>query len=54
MIIVAKPPLSVRQWLSKIGKRGGLVGGGSTSKAKAAASRRNGKLGGRPRTRGKS
>ena len=33
-----------------LGTRGGAVGGLSTSPAKAAASRENGKLGGRPKT----
>jgi len=40
-------PKSVIQWLSKIGTKGGKV----TSPAKAAAVRKNGKLGGRPRKR---
>jgi hypothetical protein len=38
---------AIRQYLAKIGAKGGAM----TSKEKAAASRENGKLGGRPRTR---
>ncbi len=34
-----------RRWMSEIGKRGGVV----RSRAKARASRKNGRLGGRPR-----
>ena len=34
-----------------LGKLGGKVGGKSKSKKKAAASRRNGKLGGRPKVK---
>jgi len=44
---VTKLPKSVAAWLSKIGTKGGKV----TSPAKAAAVRKNGKLGGRPRKR---
>jgi len=40
-----KVPRSARKWLAAIGGKGGSV----KSKAKAAAARRNGKLGGRPR-----
>lgn len=40
-----KPPKSVHDWLAAIGSKGGSV----TSKAKAAAARRNGRKGGRPR-----
>ena len=39
-----KVPKAVREWLSKIGTKGGS----RTSPAKAAAVRENGKLGGRP------
>jgi len=34
------------------GRRGGLIGGRSTSEAKTEAARENGKLGGRPRKDG--
>jgi hypothetical protein len=34
-----------------LGRRGGRIGGKSTSAAKAAAARRNGRKGGRPKTR---
>ena len=37
-----------------LGKIGGKRGGKSKSTAKAAAARRNGKLGGRPKTKGSS
>jgi hypothetical protein len=50
-IAIMRTPAAVREWLSKIGKRGGSIGGRSTSRAKAAAARQNGKLGGRPRVR---
>ena len=42
-------PPQVRKYLAAIGRQGGLVGGKSKSKVKATASRRNGRLGGRPR-----
>jgi hypothetical protein len=38
-----------KQWMAKIGRRGGLA----TSPAKKRASRANGRLGGRPRARGR-
>ena len=38
-----------RRYLASIGRKGGKLGGKSTSKQKQAAARRNGKLGGRPR-----
>jgi hypothetical protein len=44
-----KPPKEVSDWLAKIGRKGGQIGGRSKSKAKIAAARRNAKLGGRPR-----
>jgi len=44
---MTKLPKTVTEWLSKIGTKGGKV----TSPAKAAAVRKNGKLGGRPRKR---
>jgi hypothetical protein len=40
---------AVKQWLAEIGKKGGEIGGQSTSAAKTAAARKNGKKGGRPR-----
>ena len=40
-----KFPKEARAWLTAIGSRGGSV----KSKAKAAAARRNGRKGGRPR-----
>jgi len=40
-----KIPKQARMWLAAIGKQGGSA----TSKEKAAAARKNGKLGGRPR-----
>ncbi len=42
---MSKLPKAVQQWLSKIGTKGGKV----TSPAKAAAVRKNGRLGGRPK-----
>ena len=42
-----KVPKAVREWYRKVGAKGGKV----TSPAKAAAVRKNGKLGGRPRKR---
>jgi hypothetical protein len=42
-------PPAVRRYFALVGRQGGLIGGKSTSKAKVAASRANGKLGGRPR-----
>lgn len=39
----------VSKYLASIGRKGGLAGGKSQSKPKAAAARVNGKLGGRPR-----
>jgi hypothetical protein len=42
---MTKLPKSVTAWLSKIGTKGGKV----TSPAKAAAVRKNGAKGGRPR-----
>ena len=44
---MTKLPKTVTEWLSKIGTKGGKV----TSPAKAAAVRKNGRLGGRPRKR---
>jgi len=41
-------PKTVSEYLSKIGARGGRVGGKATSEAKAAAARKNGAKGGRP------
>lgn len=41
----------IRTYLSELGRRGGKIGGKSTSLAKGRASRANGKLGGRPRKR---
>ena len=38
-------PKVARKWLAAIGRKGGSV----TSKAKAAAARKNGRKGGRPR-----
>jgi hypothetical protein len=46
---MAKPPKEVSEWLAKIGRKGGKIGGRSRSEAKVAAARRNAKLGGRPR-----
>ncbi len=46
---MSRPPKQVREWLAKIGRKGGKIGGRSKSAAKVAASRRNAKLGGRPR-----
>lgn len=43
-------PSALREYLAKIGSRGGKVGGKSRSKSKVAAARRNGKLGGRPKS----
>ncbi len=43
-------PKAVRQWLATIGRQGGM----QTSQAKAASSRRNGRLGGRPPKKEKS
>jgi hypothetical protein len=40
---------TIADYLARIGKRGGKVGGKSTNAAKAEAARRNGRLGGRPR-----
>jgi hypothetical protein len=40
---------AVKKYLAEIGQKGGSV----TSKAKAAAARKNGKRGGRPRKEGK-
>lgn len=40
----------ISQYLAKIGRRGGSA----STKAKAAAARTNGKLGGRPRSRAKA
>jgi general stress protein YciG len=40
---------AVKEWLAEIGRKGGEIGGQSTSAAKTAAARKNGKLGGRPR-----
>lgn len=45
---MSKIPKTVSEYLSKIGARGGRVGGKATSEAKAAASRKNGAKGGRP------
>jgi hypothetical protein len=42
-----------KKQISRIAAMLGKLGGSVTSKAKAAASRRNGKLGGRPRKKGK-
>lgn len=39
-----KPSKQVREFLAEIGRKGGQIGGKSTSKAKAAAARRNGRL----------
>ncbi len=39
----------IKNHMSNLGKRGGPIGGKSTSEAKKKASRRNGALGGRPR-----
>ena len=39
---------AVKKYLAEIGKKGGAVGGQSTSAAKVAAARANGQLGGRP------
>jgi hypothetical protein len=44
-----KLPKTVTEWLSKIGTKGGKV----SSPAKVAAVRENGKLGGRPRKKGR-
>jgi hypothetical protein len=46
---IAKRESEISQAAATLGARGGAVGGLSTSPAKAAASRTNGKLGGRPR-----
>ncbi len=43
----------VTAYLSVIGKRGGQKGGLSKSKAKTAAARKNGKLGGRKKGKAK-
>jgi general stress protein YciG len=40
---------AVTKYLAEIGRNGGKVGGLSTSSAKAAAARENGKRGGRPK-----
>jgi hypothetical protein len=42
---------TVRDYLSKIGSKGGKLGGKSKSAAKQRAVRENGKKGGRPRSR---
>jgi general stress protein YciG len=46
-------PQTVRNWLAEIGRRGGLASAHSPSEAKVAASRENGKKGGRPPKKGK-
>ena len=46
---MSRVPRTVREYLSKIGARGGRIGGLATSEAKAKAVRENGKLGGRPK-----
>ena len=46
---MSKIPKTVSEYLSKIGARGGRVGGRATSEAKVKAVRENGKLGGRPK-----
>jgi general stress protein YciG len=40
---------AVTKYLAEIGRKGGKVGGLSTSSAKAEAARENGKKGGRPK-----
>ena len=45
---MSRVPRTVSEYLSKIGARGGRIGGKATSEAKAKAVRANGKLGGRP------
>jgi hypothetical protein len=45
-----KLPRAVSQYFKMIGRKGGLA----KSKAKAASSSENGKLGGRPRSRAKA
>jgi hypothetical protein len=39
----------IKSYLQEIGRRGGTIGGKSTSPAKQRSSRLNGRLGGRPR-----
>lgn len=39
----------MKRYFAEEGRKGGQVGGKSTSKAKATAARQNGKLGGRPK-----
>ena len=43
--LVAMIPKAARNWLAAIGRKGGSA----TTKAKAAAARKNGRRGGRPR-----
>lgn len=40
-------PVEVREYMARMGRKGGKIGGASKSPAKVAASRRNGRLGGR-------
>jgi general stress protein YciG len=46
---MATVPKEVSQYLSKIGRKGGKIGGKATTKRKADAARANGHKGGRPR-----
>jgi hypothetical protein len=39
----------VREYLSKIGSKGGKIGGKASTPEKARAARKNGKMGGRPK-----
>lgn len=45
---MTKLPKTVREYLSKIGAKGGAATAGVTSPAKKKSSRANGELGGRP------
>lgn len=40
---------AIQQYLSELGRKGGLVGGKASSAAKTAAARKNGAKGGRPK-----
>lgn len=46
---MATIPKEVKEYLAKIGRKGGKIGGKATTKRKADAARANGHKGGRPR-----